>query len=297
MSKVKIWISAMRLRTLPLSLAGIVLGSGLAAAEGMFDGRIFVLAVLTAVSYQILSNLANDYGDGLKGTDAGRVGPQRAVQAGLISHTAMKKALAINILISVVLTVLLLKTAFPGAGKIFYVYLILGLLAIWAALKYTIGKKAYGYMGLGDLFVLLFFGFVSVAGVYYLYTKQLDKFIFLPAMAIGLLSVAVLNINNMRDLENDRKAGKITLAVKLGSASAMKYQRALITLAFLLTVYFTLERFYSPWQWLAVAVFVPLARHLFKLNPAAPSTYNTALKQVSLLTFLFSVVYALTVNI
>ena len=296
MAKMKVWVSAMRLRTLPLSLAGIIWGSGIAAAEGRFDWRIFVLAVLTAVSYQILSNLANDYGDGLKGTDAERVGPQRVIQSGLISHGQMKKALVWNVVISVVLTVLLLKTAFPAAGKMFWFYLVLGLFAIWAAMKYTVGKGAYGYMGLGDLFVFIFFGLVSVAGVYYLYTGQLDQMVFLPAAAVGLLSVAVLNINNMRDMENDRKAGKMTLAVKLGPASAMKYQRALITLSFLLTVYFTVERLYSPWQWLAVAVYIPLAVHLFKLNPERPATYNSALKQVSLLTFLLSLLYAVTIN-
>lgn len=297
MSKWKVWLSAMRLRTLPLSLAGIILGTGLAAAEGFFDIKIFVWAVWTAVSYQILSNLANDYGDGLKGTDKNRVGPQRVVQSGLVSRDEMKKALIINVIIALILTVLLLKTAFPEAGIIFYVYLVLGLFAIWAALKYTVGKHAYGYMGLGDLFVLIFFGWVAVIGVYFLYVKQWDQMIFLPATAIGLLSVSVLNINNMRDLENDRKAGKITLAVQLGRASAEKYQRAIIILSFLLMLYFTIERLHSFWQFSALAVYVPLFIHLFKLRPGEPLTYNKALKQVSLLTFLFSVVYAITLNL
>ncbi len=297
MNKGKVWISAMRLRTLPLSLAGIILGSGIAASKGFFDIRIFILAVLTAVSYQILSNLANDYGDGLKGTDRNRVGPQRAVQSGLISRQAMKKALYINIIVSLILTVILLKTAFPQTGKTFYLYLILGIAAIWAALKYTVGTKAYGYMGLGDLFVLIFFGWVSVAGVYYLYVKDLDFMIFLPATAIGLLAVAVLNINNMRDLENDRRAGKQTLAVKLGLSSAMKYHRSILILSFLLMLYYTLEYLNSSWQFLALALYVPLFFHLFKLNPAQPITYNKALKQVSLLTFFFAVLYGITLNL
>jgi len=291
MSKLRIWLSAMRLRTLPLSLAGIILGSGMAAAEGKFDLTICVLALLTAASYQILSNLANDYGDGIKGTDAKRTGPARAVASGWISLKEMKTALIINGIISFLLTVALLKTAFPDSGPDFYVYLFLGMAAIWAAVKYTVGKKAYGYAGLGDLFVLIFFGWVSVAGVYYLYTRHLDKEVFAAATAIGLLAVAVLNINNMRDLDADRKAGKITFAVKLGRTNALKYHRALIHLSFLFLLYFTAARFYTPWQLAALVWYIPLTLHLRKLKSGEPAAFNKALKQVSLYTFFLALTY------
>ncbi len=296
MEKFRIWIQSMRLRTLPLSLAGIVLGTGIAAAEGYFDMKIFLLAVLTAVSYQILSNLANDYGDGIRGTDKHRTGPKRAVASGLITPEEMKIALVVNVLISVFLTFFLLITVFPHTGKMFYVYFILGLLSIWAALKYTIGKHAFGYKAMGDLFVLIFFGWVAVEGVYFLFTKRFDWMVFLAATSIGLLSVAVLNINNMRDLETDRKSGKKTLAVKLGYLSAIKYQRALVILALLLMIYFTLERFYSPWQWAGFIFFIPLLGHIRHLNREKPASFNVALKKVSVLTFLFSLFYSIFMN-
>jgi len=293
MNKTRAWIAALRLRTLPLSLAGILLGTGIAAAEGAFDAKIFVLAVLTAASYQILSNLANDYGDGIKGTDRRRSGPDRALASGWITAREMKNALVLTAVLSFLLTVWLLKTAFPRKGIAFYVFLLLGAGAIGAAITYTVGKSAYGYKGWGDLFVLIFFGWVSVAGVYYLYTRSRDPAVLAAGTSIGLLAVAVLNINNMRDLENDRKAGKITLAVKMGKYNAFKYQRALIILSFLFLVWFTLSRQYTPLQWLAFVFYVPLFRHVHTLRNDNPETYNRALKSVSLLTFMLAAAYAL----
>ncbi len=293
----KAWLRAMRLRTLPLSLAGIILGSGIAAYEGYFNWKIFVLALLTAASYQILSNLANDYGDGMKGTDDFRVGPLRTIQAGLILPYQMRRAMFYNTVISIVLTYWLLKTAFPHTGRGFYLYFFLGLAAIWAAVKYTVGKKAYGYYGLGDLFVLVFFGWVSVAGVWYLYVKHWNWQILLPATAIGLLSVAVLNLNNMRDLENDKRARKHTLPVHLGRSSAEKYHRVILILSFLLMLYFTSLISRSPWVWLSFAIYIPLWMHQSSLDPDKPATYNLALKKVSILTFLFALIYALLLNL
>ncbi len=289
-------MEAMRLRTLPLSLAGIVMGSGLAAYDGAFRWDIFLLAVLTAVSYQILSNLANDYGDGVKGTDRQRQGPRRAVASGLIPAKQMKKAVIINALISVLLTWILLKTALT-VSTVFYVYFILGMLAVLAAVKYTVGSGAYGYRGLGDLFVLIFFGLVAVAGSYYLYTRHWDNRILLPSFAIGFLSVMVLNINNMRDYKNDLKAGKKTIPVYIGMSNAAKYQRALLVLAFLFMTYFTAEKSRAFWPWLALLLFVPLFRHAFRWPPDQPEQYNQALKVVSLLTSLFATIYVTLLNL
>jgi len=297
MNKTKAWLSAIRLRTLPLSLAGILLGTGIAAAEGSFDLSIFILALLTAASYQILSNLANDYGDGIKGTDTRREGPQRAVASGWIGIDEMKRALILNAVISFILTVWLLKTAFPEKGTAFYIYLLLGAGAILAAIKYTVGRSAYGYYGLGDIFVLIFFGWVSVAGVYYLYTHHLDKAVLAAGTSIGLLAASVLNINNMRDLENDREAGKITLAVKLGKTNAFKYQRALIILSALFLAYFTVEKFYTPWQWAAFPIYIPIAYQLKRISSGKAQDYNRALKIVSLHTFLLAAVYALILTL
>ncbi len=296
MTKTKVWIEAMRLRTLPLSLAGIIMGSGLAAYDKAFRLDIFILALLTAVSYQILSNLANDYGDGVKGTDRQRQGPRRTVASGLISARQMKKAILINILLSIFLTLVLLRIALHRSA-VFYLYLFLGITAILAAIKYTVGNRAYGYRGLGDLFVLIFFGWVAVAGSYYLFTRHWNTLILLPAFSIGFLSVMVLNINNMRDYENDRFAGKKTIPVQIGLDNAVKYHRALLTLTFLFMAYFTAKISRSFWPWVAFLLFIPLFKHAFRRIENNPEKYNQALKHVSLTTFLFAIVYVLFLNL
>ena len=218
MKNMSVWISAMRLRTLPLSISGIILASCLAANKGYFDWWIGVLAVLTTLSLQILSNLANDYGDGIKGTDNNeRLGPARAIQTGAISARNMLNAIKINVLISIILACVLIFTAF-GIKHIALtlIFLILGVASVIAAIRYTVGSNAYGYRGLGDFFVFVFFGLVSVIGCYVLYAKTIDYVVFMPAFAIGLLSMAVLNLNNMRDIVSDEKSNKNTLVVQLG---------------------------------------------------------------------------------
>ena len=214
----KVWISSFRLRTLPLSISGIILGSALAYSNQFFNTTIFVFALLTTISLQILSNLANDYGDGVKGTDNNnRIGPERAIQSGLISPQQMKHAIIINVLVLIVLITTLLYFSF-GTNEYLnlLVFFLLGIVSIFSAIKYTVGNKAYGYYALGDLFVLLFFGFLSVMGSYYLYAKGLEINIIFPSLSIGLLSVAVINLNNMRDLVSDKLSNKITIAGKLG---------------------------------------------------------------------------------
>src|SRR5699024_9133460 len=199
MLKFKTWISAARPRTLPLSVSGIIAGSGLALREGDFNGLIFLLALLTTLGLQILSNFANDYGDGVKGTDNDeRIGPMRALQSGIITDKEMKKAMIWTSLITFALAIALIFIAF-GSDQVLYVilFLILGIAAIAAAIKYTVGNTAYGYRGLGDVFVFLFFGLLSTVGSYFLYAKQLNSLVWILAIIIGFLSTAVLNLNNM----------------------------------------------------------------------------------------------------
>ena len=222
--KLKSYIKAARLRTLPLSVSGIIIGSALAYYNGYFNLLTFLLAILVTISLQILSNLANDYGDGVKGTDnEHRVGPERAIQSGEITPDEMFSAIKTNVLIVIILVFLLILNAF-GTQHFLYAFLFfaLGGLSIYAAIKYTVGESAYGYRALGDLMVFLFFGLLSVIGTYFLYTKQLDHVVVLPACVVGLLSTGVLNLNNMRDIDNDKASGKITMAVKLGLKGAKR---------------------------------------------------------------------------
>ena len=218
------WIRAARLRTIPLSISGILVGSAAALLKNEFNVSVFTLAILTTVCYQLLSNFANDYGDGIKGTDNDeRLGPKRILQSELISRAQLRQAIFIISGVAVLLTILLVYNAF-GLSRTAISFLGLGFFAIVAAIRYTVGSNAYGYKGFGDLFVFLFFGCVSVLGSHYLYTFELDLSLIFPAISIGLLSVGVLNINNMRDRLNDKQFGKTTIAVRLGAKKAALYQ-------------------------------------------------------------------------
>lgn len=283
----------MRLRTLPLSISGIIVASCLAEYNGVFNLKIFVLAILTTLSYQILSNLANDYGDGVKGTDNDdRIGPQRALQSGAITKDEMFNAIRINILISIVLTVGLVYYSF-GADHFLLALLFFGLagLAVRAAVKYTVGNSAYGYRGRGDIYVFIFFGLVSVIGCYVLYAKQIDHVVILPAISIGLLSTAVLNLNNMRDIISDTKSNKITLAVKLGKENAKKYHYFLVGGAMFCAVLFGILYYtFSPFSLLFVIAFIPLSLHLSKVNKVSdPKNFDPELKKLALSTVLYSI--------
>jgi 1,4-dihydroxy-2-naphthoate polyprenyltransferase len=218
MSNSKNWIEALRLRTLPLSLSGIIVGSFIAYNNQFWNTSIFVLALITTILFQIVSNLANDLGDGLKGTDNNeRIGPTRAVQSGAISSSQMKNAVIFTSILSLLAASVLVYIGTTNLGiEGVYFYFGLALLCVAAAILYTVGKKAYGYLGLGDVFVFLFFGFVSVMGVYTLFAKEIDWFNIFPSAGVGFLSAAVLNLNNMRDHENDKNSNKRTLVVKLG---------------------------------------------------------------------------------
>lgn len=230
---IQVWLDAARPKTLPLALAAIVTSSSLAFASGQFSLPVALLCLITATLLQILSNLANDYGDAEKGTDnKQRLGPMRAIQSGAVSLSTMKQAIAINIGFTIA----------SGLGLLFYslnsvqdilIFLALGLLSIVAALAYTMGSKPYGYAGLGDLSVFIFFGLLGIGGTYFLHTGTIDPLLILPAIASGLFAVAVLNVNNMRDIENDAACGKKTLAVRLGSKYAKHYHYALLISGFM----------------------------------------------------------------
>lgn len=224
----RIWLDAARPKTLPLALVSILTGSVLAYSTHQFSLVVALLAFLTATLLQILSNLANDYGDAVKGTDnENRLGPMRAIQSGAVSQKDMKQAMIINVVLTVIAGLTLVMYALESLQSIL-AFLGLGVLAIIAAIAYTVGNKPYGYVGLGDVSVFIFFGLLGVAGTYFLHTGIVAPLLVLPAIGCGLLAVAVLNINNMRDIENDEVCGKRTVAVRLGQARAKHYHFALL---------------------------------------------------------------------
>lgn len=291
---VKPWIQAARLRTLPLSVSGIIMGSAYAYYQNAFNGTIFGLAILTTLLFQILSNYANDYGDGVKGTDANRIGEKRLVAAGVISASQMKKAVILLSLLSFISALSLIYVAFGKENFVLsLIFIVLGIGAIGAAIKYTVGSNAYGYSGLGDMFVFVFFGLVSVVGSNFLYSHAIDWKVFLPAISIGLLSVAVLNLNNMRDIENDRIAGKNTLVVKMGLEKAKKYQLFLIFTALFLFIFFSGLIQTNMYVYLPIVVF--LALHLKTVKKAkAYKDFDPELKKVALSTFALSILFWLS---
>ena len=296
MAQLKSWVKAARLRTLPLSLSGIIVGSSLAAAKNAFDPLIFFLALLTTTGFQIISNFANDYGDGVKGTDNDdRVGPSRAIQTGEISPDQMKEGIKITTIITFIVALALIFVSF-GSDNILYmlIFVILGISSIAAAVKYTVGKNAYGYSGFGDLFVFLFFGLLSVCGSYFLFVKSLDYAIFLPAFSIGCLSVGVLNLNNMRDRESDAKSGKRTLVVKIGEEFAKYYHYYLLGASFLFAILYTTLRFSSPYQFLFLLAYVPIFSHLMRVYVNQdPKLLDPELKKLAISTFLFALLFGL----
>ena len=287
------WISAFRLRTLPLALASIFLGSFLASYDGIFQLRILLLSALTTVLLQVLSNLANDYGDSINGADSAlRQGPSRAVQSGAISIVAMKRAMGIFVFLAFASGVFLLYTAVGFSSQIFLIFIILGILAIMAAVFYTSGKRPYGYTGLGDLSVMVFFGFLGVLGTFYLHTGTLQPDYILLAATSGFFSTAVLNINNIRDIKSDSLAGKMSIPVRIGRKRAVHYHWFLLAAGWVCAIYFTIMHFQSPWQWMYL-VSLPL----FIYNAAMVSkkvdsiSLDPFLKQMALSTLLFVLLF------
>jgi len=301
----KHWIEAARLRTLPLSVSGIIVGSMYALANPtddvltpteVFNWKLFAFAIITTLGLQILSNFANDYGDGMKGTDnEDRVGPKRTIQSGVITPQAMKSVIILTSVLTLLSAIYLIYLAF-GAHNLGYslFYLILGIAAIASAIRYTVGNSAYGYRGFGDVFVFVFFGLVSTLGVNFLYSKQLDAVLILPATAIGFLSVAVLNLNNMRDEASDRKSGKNTLVVKMGIENAKKYHYFLIVGAMILVLLFAVLSDFNFDQYLFLLAYIPLIKHLITVRKNENTKLlDPELKKVALSTFALSILLAL----
>ena len=292
------WIKAFRLRTLPLAFSCIIMGSGLAYADGGFNLNVFGLALITSLFLQILSNLANDYGDFVKGTDnEERVGPDRTMQSGLITKSEMVKIMWVIALFCSVFGVWLIYEGTIGLDlKKAGLFAILGLSAMGAAVKYTMGKTPYGYAGLGDIFVFLFFGWLGVLGSYFLHTHTLDWELILPASSIGLFTTAVLNINNMRDCEADKKSGKNTLVVKIGIEKAKDYHRALIFGGILLAITFV---FPSPNYFhyifaITIPIFVGFVQSIQKRNDF--ENFDPFLKKQAITTFIFSILFVIGIN-
>ncbi len=303
------WIKAARLRTLPLSLSGIIMGAFIAkwrlyGEGGSWDWRIFALALLVTLLYQVLSNYANDYGDGVKGTDAKRVteAEARAVASGRITAKQMKNAVILLSILSFAATVALLYLAFiPDYMNEFYIFIGLGVASILAAIGYTVGKKPYGYMGLGDIFVFIFFGLVSVCGSYFLFTKSFSWDMLLPGTAIGMMSMAVLNLNNMRDIESDKLSGKNSFALRIGFKNAMIYEMILLQLPLILILMFLAVNGFFQTQNYYVFIVMILMLPLMKIRRQImavknPRELDPFLKQVGIMTFMMAVLTAFGLN-
>ncbi len=289
-TRFSVWLAAARLRTLPLSVAGIITGNAIASKEESFSTGIFVLSLLTAIAFQIISNFANDYGDGIKGTDnADRLGPGRTLQQGLLTPKALKKGILIAASISILLAVSLIYVALGGEQLLVsFIFIALAATAVWAAIKYTVGQDAYGYRGLGDLFVFLFFGWVSVMGAYYLQSKTVDSTALILGSAIGLFSVGVLNLNNMRDITNDKNSQKNTLVVYLGSQKA-KYYHYFLMIFGSLFLFLGMGAGWVMENPLFFLIVLPILFHLYQVHKTRePKAYDPLLKQLALTTFFVS---------
>lgn len=305
----KDWIKAARLRTLPLSLSGIIMGAFIAkwrlwGEGGVWDWKIFALALLVTLLYQILSNYANDYGDGVKGTDAKRISEaeSRAVASGRITAKQMKNAVILVSILSFVATIALLYVAFiPNYMNEFYIFIGLGVACILAAIGYTVGKKPYGYMGLGDLFVFIFFGLVSVCGSYFLFTKTFSWDMLLPGAAVGMMSMAVINLNNMRDIVSDKLSGKNSFALRIGFRNAMVYEMILLQLPLILIMIFLGMNGFIQTQnyyvFIVMILLIPFAKLRRKIMAVKePKELDPFLKQVGILTFTMAVLTAIGLN-
>ena len=267
--------------------------------EGFENGLIFLFAILTTLGLQITSNFANDYGDGVKGTDnRNRIGPERALQSGALSKGELKTGIAVSVIITAILIAVLLYLAFGNEMRYLILFGCLGVISLWAAIRYTVGEKAYGYRGLGDVFVFCFFGLVSVLGSMFLFTKYITFYAFFPGIAIGLLSTAVLNLNNLRDYHSDKEVGKNTLVVFLGLKNGKRYHYGLIAVAFLCMALFLINQFYQWQHTICMVAFVPLLFHLKKVYYITdPIDFDPELKKVALSTFLMAVLFYLGFNI
>jgi 1,4-dihydroxy-2-naphthoate octaprenyltransferase len=267
-------------------------------SQSLFNWKIVLFALSTTLGLQVLSNFANDYGDGIKGTDNDdRVGPKRAIQSGAISPSAMKNAMILTAVLTMISAMALIYFSFKDTNYVYSLfYLTLGALAVASAIRYTVGNTAYGYRGYGDIFVFVFFGLVSTIGIYFMFSKSIEDgyLLFLPACAIGLLSVGVLNLNNMRDEFSDRKVGKNTIVVKIGGAKAKIYHYFLIITAMILVLVFAFLNDFHFDQYIFVVSYFPLISHLLTVyKNQDPRSLDPELKKLAISTFLLSVLLSL----
>lgn len=301
MASLKSWVSALRPRTLFLAVACAICGNGMAYYTGKFSTTVCILTILTATFLQLMSNMANDLGDYQHGTDitGHRAGPTRTVQSGAISPKEMKTGIAVAMLFSMIIGGLLIYQALLFIDIIYIVlFLVLGFFSIWAAIKYTAGHNPYGYRGLGDIFAFLFFGPVAVVGTYFLHVHTMTFQPWLPAVGIGLFTAAVLNVNNMRDMENDRVSGKITLAIKLGNAGS-KFYHAVLTfggiLCFIVYNIIYLNEWHQYLYLIASVLFLKILWGIYRTKDN--KRLDPYLKQTSIATFLLSVAFAICINL
>lgn len=288
----KAWLHAFRLRTLPLSLSCIGMAGFMAAAIDKFNLLVFSLCCLTTIFLQVLSNLANDYGDSIHGADhAERKGPSRAVQSGAISLSQMRNAVIVFSLLSLVSGIFLLGLSFGTNWRAIFFFFGLGMLSILAAIGYTVGKKPYGYIGLGDISVLIFFGLVGVMGSYYLFTHRISWLEVLPALSCGLFSIAVLNVNNIRDIDSDRMAGKFSIPVRIGKQQASIYHWILLSGGLLSSIIYTLLNFQSPFQFLFLLAAPLLIRNGLAVHQKSSAELDPFLKQMAFSTLLFVLLF------
>ena len=294
------WIEAARPRTLPLAISSILLGNFLAYAAGKFSFLTASLAILTTLFLQILSNFANDLGDSKNGVDnKNRKVALRAVQTGKISASEMKNAVIIAASLSFISGISLLYFALQYAKpQTIITFVVLGLLAILAAIAYTVGKRPYGYMGLGDLSVFLFFGWVGTFGTYYLQTEILNYYILIPAYGCGFLSVAVLNLNNLRDIENDRKTGKNSIPVRIGKTFGFYYQKTIMLLGvctFIIYLMYQGKPIQLSQNIIIMAGWYPLVQIIKQLNSKmTPSQIDPYLKKTALSTLFLIVIFGVS---
>ena len=298
--RLRIWFQAARMRTLPLAFAVIALGSGLACYhdKSSFKWSIFLLAVLTSFCYQILSNYANDLGDGIRGTDTDKQGEQRAVASGAISEKKMRNAVQLFTLLALTSGALLSYLAFENL-ILNVLFQSLNILAVWSARSYTLGKNPYAYWGGGDIFVFIFFGYVGVLGSVAIHTNSFYALDLLPASVAGAMSAAVLTLNNLRDIEGDKHHGKITLVVRYGYLWGRGYFKVLLISSMMLNLIFAITitiQSLSYYPLVAHILFQLLLRFLYRKFMTADSSkkLDALLKPTALVTLLYCVSTALS---